>query len=293
MSSDDTIAAISSFIEGAPPGEVPTQPEMPPPLANVEGQLADVINDIEALTPSDPAILEKARPAFQKYNEDQLTSVKLPSSSQNVIISQHNHLDNGRYFDIEKRSSWAFDHVTQKVTDVQSYSSESQHLNLISSLYNSFTTHASEYYPTSTATVLPVDSDTSIILLLAANKYSPQNFWNGRLRCVYTYSPSNATLTGTIQVDVHYYEDGNVRLTTTKKVPELRIGGSARAAGDVVREIAKVEREYHEDLNRGFADLNEGGFKRLRRQLPVTRQKVEWEKVGSYRAGREIGGNRR
>ena len=42
------------------------------------------LSDIRALTPSDPALIEKARPAFQKYNEDQLASVKLPGGSQNV-----------------------------------------------------------------------------------------------------------------------------------------------------------------------------------------------------------------
>jgi capping protein alpha len=29
--------------------------------------------------------------------------------------------------------------------------------------------------------------------------------------------------------------------------------------------------------------LAEGSFKGLRRQLPVTRQRVEWEKIGGYR----------
>ena len=90
---------------------------------------------------------------------------------------------------------------------------------------------------------------------------------------------------------MHYYEDGNVRLTTSKQIPETEVA-SGRAA-DVVREIAKVEKKYHEDLNKGFNDLNEGGFKGLRRPLPVTRQKMEWEKISSYRAGRDIGGGRR
>ena len=91
---------------------------------------------------------------------------------------------------------------------------------------------------------------------------------------------------------MHYYEDGNVRLTTTKTLPEVKLnGGGTEASGvDVVREVAKVERKWQEELNRGFAVLSEGSFKGLRRQLPVTRQKMEWEKVGGLRVGREIGG---
>ena len=150
-----------------------------------------------------------------------------------------------------------------------------------------------------------------------ANRYSPANFWcssllsfftlpssrssplnsqlpadaprNGRFRTTYLLTPSSLSGTGSIKVDVHYYEDGNVRLSASK---ELSITSSS-GASEAVRQIALAERKYHEELNRGFADLSEGSFKGLRRQLPVTRQKVEWEKIGGYRLGQDIGGGRR
>ena len=103
---------------------------------------------------------------------------------------------------------------------------------------------------------------------------------NGRWRSIYIYDPSSSTLTGTIHVDVHYYEDGNVRLSTTKPVNISSVGSEAR---DIIRQIATAEKKYQEELNRGFNSLSEGAFKGLRRQLPVTRQKVEWEKISSYR----------
>ncbi len=159
-----------------------------------------------------------------------------------------------------------------------------------SSLSKALSTHAQEHYPASTTAIIPTDTDTRLAILLVANKYSPSNFWNGRLRTIYTYDPSTSTLRGTLKCDVHYYEDGNVRLTTSKTVPDTNVSGSA---ADIMRTIARVEKAYQEELNRGFGRLSEGEFKSLRRQLPVTRQKVEWEKVGSYRAGKEIGGVRR
>lgn len=50
-----------------------------------------------------------------------------------------------------------------------------------------------------------------------------------------------------------------------------------------MQQIAGWELAYQEELTRGFVRLSEGSFKGLRRQLPITRQKVEWEKVGGYR----------
>jgi capping protein alpha len=90
---------------------------------------------------------------------------------------------------------------------------------------------------------------------------------------------------------VHYYEDGNVRLLTSKDV-SVSVGANAGAA-DIVRQIAGVEKKYQEDLNKAFASLSEGAFKSLRRQLPITRQKIEWEKISGYRLGQDIGGGAR
>ncbi|KAL8895904.1 MAG: hypothetical protein Q9192_003381 [Flavoplaca navasiana] len=272
----DNAAAISAFIEGAPPGE-----------------LADVIADIQKLTANEPKLLASVTPAFQKYNEEQLSTVKLPGSSQTVRVDA---CWDGRYYDIESQKSFAFDHQTQKAADVQSYSHDSEHSALISSLLKSLSTHSIEHYPSATYTVCPTSSADTIALLLVSNKYSPSNFWNGRYRSTYLFSPSSSTLSGTINVDVHYYEDGNVRLTTTKKIPEMKVeassASSSSAAAEIMRKIAGVEKAYQEELNRGFGRLSEGEFKGLRRQLPVTRQKVEWEKIGGYRLGQDIGGGR-
>lgn len=92
---------------------------------------------------------------------------------------------------------------------------------------------------------------------------------------------------GAIKVDVHYYEDGNVRLLTDKPVSASVTSGTG--AG-IAKEISSTEKKYQDELNRGFVSLSEGAFKGLRRQLPVTRQKIEWDKVTGYRLGQDIGG---
>ncbi|KAJ9640494.1 F-actin-capping protein subunit alpha [Coniosporium tulheliwenetii] len=238
--------ALASFVESAPPGE----------LSNVTNAINTIAGD---------SSLQSLGPALEKYNEEQFTTVTLPGSSQpgQVIVSSHNSLGEGRYFDVESQSSFAFDHTTQKASAVQSYALESKNADLIKSILKSLTTHANEHYPSSSLGVYPVQNDGAIAILLVANKYSPNNFWNGRWRSHYTFS--SGQLTGNIRVDVHYYEDGN---------------------------IASIERKYQEDLNKAFGSLSEGAFKGLRRQLPITRQKIEWEKISGYRLGQDIGGGR-
>lgn len=78
-------------------------------------------------------------------------------------------------------------------------------------------------------------------------------------------------------------------LATTKPV-SLSAAGSSSSASEIVRKIAAAEKAYQEELNKAFVAMNEQSFKALRRQLPVTRQKVEWEKVGGYRLGSDLRG---
>ena len=70
----------------------------------------------------------------------------------------------------------------------------------------------------------------------------------------------------------------------------MSLNPASLTAQTVVRDIALAEKKYQEELNRGFTNLSEGAFKGLRRQLPITRQKVEWDKIAGYRLGQDIGG---
>lgn len=180
------------------------------------------------------------------------------------------------------------------------------------SLLKSLSAHATEHYPSSSYGVYPIENDSAIAILLVANRYSPNNFWsvhlfgeravysgdgtrltrnrNGRLRAIYHLPVTEpSTVTGKIQVDVHYYEDGNVSLNTAKPV-SLPI--SSLSAETIMGRIGAAERDYQETLNRAFVQMAEEAFKNLRRQLPITRQKVEWEKVGGYRLGQDISGGK-
>ncbi|PNS15319.1 hypothetical protein CAC42_5490 [Sphaceloma murrayae] len=263
---------VSSFIEAAPPG-----------------QLQNVLDDIKALTIDEPSLAKNLDPAFKKYNEEQFATVKLPGSSELVIVSKYNSLGDNRYYDSASSTAFDFDHSTQKASNTQSHPLSSSHADLIKSLSKSLSQQVSEHYPAATTGVFPSSDNASIAILTVANKYSLNNFWSGRWRSEYHLNPSSSSLTGLIKVDVHYFEDGNVRMQTEKKV-DIKLSGTSGA--EVVRQIALAEKKYQEELNRGFAELNEGVFKGLRRQLPVTRQRVEWDKVGAYRLGQDIGGGR-
>lgn len=109
---------------------------------------------------------------------------------------------------------------------------------------------------------------------------------SGRLLSTYVYDTSSSTLTGSLKLQIHYYENGNVQLNTSSVSTELplpsTISASATAsqkAKAIIQTIKKYETDYQLGIEVTYETLNERAFKNLRRQLPVTRQKVDWDKV--------------
>jgi len=261
-------ASLAAFIEATPPGE----------LANVTSAIKTITGE---------SSLQSLGPALKKYHEEQYSSVKLPASSATAIVSSHNFLGNSTYYDVDTSTSFVFDHATGKASDAKTYALESTNIEIIKSILKSLKAHTAEHYDTAGSGVFPTENDAKIAIITVATKFSPNNYINGKWRSSYIYDPASSSVSGEILVDVHYYEDGNVRLITSKDVTT-----SGSSAAEVVKAIAIAERKYQEELNRGFSGLSEGAFKSLRRNLPVSRSKMAWERWEGMRIGQDIGGGR-
>jgi capping protein alpha len=100
------LATVSSFVEGAPPGEVGLTMTLVRLLANtlracrchsryeylcaiIDTITEALLLDIKALTVDSPNLVSQLGPAFEKYNEEQFATVKLPGSSQHVWPPRH------------------------------------------------------------------------------------------------------------------------------------------------------------------------------------------------------------
>jgi len=290
----EQVAIASEFLLQAPPGEV-----------------NDVINDLGAAINDQAALQEGLLPALEEYNVAQLITIDVPLHDHKMILSAAGRIrgeDGNRYFDPRSSNSYKVDHMKLSLSDPQPYETDSSRESFRKSLETASDSYLAAHYPhkeragywdksgfgsSTTAVFSPISdsSENAWTIELVSNKYKPDNFWSGRWRSTYEVEPEKREARGRIAVDVHYYEQGNVQLHTTHSL-KIPLSSPSVTGSQVLTLISDEEGKYHEKLTESFEKMRDGGFRGLRRVLPVTREKMDWDRVMGYRLGQEIAGTR-
>jgi len=277
---DEVIEIVTGFLLNAPPGE-----------------FMEVVTDVRGLL-SDESILNSSAPAtFREYNTDQLLEVSSPAGGHKVLITKEGEVNNGEYVDPKGNCVLQFDHIRQEVTGQRSPSGNEIDRSVEdyrSAIEAELEKYCKQHYQSGAVTVYgkKEGGGQSITICLSSFKFNSANFWNGRWRSQWTakISGGKVDLTGRLRVNVHYYEDGNVQLTTdTPRKANVGGGNPQTTAANIAATIKKVEQDFHQKLEISYATLSDTTFKALRRILPITRTKVEWPKIQTYRMGNELG----
>jgi len=95
---------------------------------------------------------------------------------------------------------------------------------------------------------------------------------------------------GHFKIVVHYYEDGNVQLNTdTAQTVKIVEGSPDVTASNALKAIARAEQTYQESLDASYRSMGDTTFKALRRALPITRTRIDWNKIKNYKIGGQMG----
>eukprot|EP00054_Salpingoeca_dolichothecata_P031524 m.263788 g.263788 ORF g.263788 m.263788 type:complete len:281 (+) comp27229_c0_seq1:176-1018(+) len=266
---EEKVKIASDFILNAPPGE-----------------FNEVFNDVRVLLNNDELLKTGASGAFKKYNEDQFTPVKLPSGGD-ALVTKHGHVSDQTYFDPRSKTNFTFDHLRKEASNAEESSEESGLESLRAAFESAVTEYVKAHYPDGSCAVYAKGG--SIVVCIEDHKFQPNNFWNGRWRSEWTFDKSSGEATGLLKVQVHYYEDGNVQLRSKKEVVKA-VGGSddETIASKFVKAAETAESEYQSAISENYVTMSDTTFKALRRALPVTRTKVDWNKILNYRIGKEL-----
>jgi capping protein alpha len=123
--------------------------------------------------------------------------------------------------------------------------------------------------------------DGQLFVCITGERPNLRNFWSGKWNSMWTIAVAggSATITGEIKVHAHYFEDGNVQMQSSKPVVAAQIPSGASEkefAEALVNHIKTAESTLQGALGDMYANMNEETFRAMRRILPVTRTKMEW-----------------
>lgn len=134
-------------------------------------------------------------------------------------------------------------------------------------------------------------------MVIVGEKFQLQNMRNGQWYSTWVWNREQEQVQGNIRLMVHYFEDGNVQLGAGRQVSfafkepttstdETSI--EASIAQELIHKIKELENDVQLAINEAYSQLAETTFKKLRRQLPITRAKVDWAKLSSYKVGDQL-----
>ena len=134
--------------------------------------------------------------------------------------------------------------------------------------------------------LLPGESSSHFQICSFAEKLDLQNMQTGYWKSTWTVTNNGgntqADLQGKIEIHTYSYEDGNTQLKTCQSFGTETIqskpdsGDEGTLSHGIVSKIAEWERHVLGIL-KGVHDLSADSLKQIRRVLPITKTKMNWE----------------
>ena len=113
------------------------------------------------------------------YNKDQLTPVKLPNSSIPSLITEHNDLGGGRFFDPRSKQSFKYDHLRKEALDLQPWDGDSHVESWRDALETQFTEYTANHYKHGVCAVFGQtrSETTTLVACIEDHQFQPKNYW--------------------------------------------------------------------------------------------------------------------
>ena len=166
---------------------------------------------------------------------------------------------------------------------------------LIGALQLKLDTYCKELFLENSAKATLNLQQSCLSIHIAGRKFNCKNYlnalweskWNVHLQA------ESLEISGVVSSYVHSYEEGNIQLQASRQFAAVKLHGShetevEKMADKIYWKIRDNEDAVQVSLNESYARLTDQALKRLRRQLPVTRTKMDWNKFCGYKLSTEL-----
>jgi len=247
------------------------------------GECEEVLSDVSKLV-GDKSILTEStvKNMLKDYNQANMIAAKTPSGDK-ILVTSHGKVADDMFLDPNTGKVLRFDH---RSLDFKEETDQKQVLNDDINVYRTAIAKSLKEYSTNqykngkcTSCVYGSD-DGKIVVCLSAANVNLNNFWSGGWRSTFTLNVKDkgkTEMTGGSQLNVHYFEDGNVQLHAARdSTHSIDVTDPDGTANQVSKAIGAIESELQANLEEMYVDMHRTTFKSMRRFLPLNRQPMNW-----------------
>lgn len=237
-------------------------------------ELGEISNDIST-------ILDVNQSTINSSIEKFILANGIIVSGDKVACKWNKHDKSTKYIDYIGKKLFNIDYTTRKSIDIEDYDDgDIEYPTNFEGLVNQLKQYGEDHYPSVFAmNIIPKDG---LRILIYGQRVNQENFYSGTWSSNYVLK--DGTLRGEIKLDIHYYEEGNVRLNFSEEISE-----NVSNDKNLVKIIENIEHKLSLKVIESFNELNQRTFKNLRRLLPITRSKINWgNAIGNYRLGSDV-----
>ncbi len=245
----------------------PQSPSLPIDNLSLNGTFQQLIKELKAQCP----------PGKETEFENLISKIVLIPQKEEVEVSEESSGSEEIGKELKENTEESKD---DEINDSESIEAETT----LDPVQEELNDYVKEFFPSGAKLSYTNSSEVK----LSAIKLNPSNFWGVSWQSQWQKQQEQQKeeeqekqekWCGSVKVISHFYEDGNVQLHATRQFTGT---GSLKAF------IQRSEDSLQMSLNEAYQQLADVSFKRLRRQLPITRQKMDWNKYVTYKLSTEL-----
>ncbi|XP_061496451.1 F-actin-capping protein subunit alpha-3 [Rhineura floridana] len=265
LSKEEKIKFICSLLQQAPPGE-----------------FRNVFEDLRILVRDDHLMRYEAAQVCANHTRNNFTAVNI--KGENALVTRYNDLGGNRFFDPQIKLSFRFDHLSKRADKILLYcgvrtdNSElwRETLNIILESYmkKHFLSGDCRVYRKT------LRSNPFFVVCIEGHQYN--DVWNSLWKSVWTiaFTPPTSQVVGKIDLQIHYFKKANLHWTASKDVKDcIYLISRVQFAMEFEKLVEAEENKLQTGLVESLQILSDDIWRALRRQLPVTRTVISWDKL--------------
>jgi len=246
------------------------------------GETHFVLEDLTKLVDDLDINDEETTAVLKDHNEEHFALVLDPETNKLFVPTKYNA--NEDYYIDQKNSAKVYiNQAEHKITSSEHFDLEQDEQityyrnvldNLVEKYIETYYKDATSGYNVTTKGQPP---EFLIHIVMTAKNMNLKNFYGGEWISEWKLDASS-NLDGSVKINAHYFEDGNVQLKLHKTFSfPMELKGEAE---ENCQKILDKIREGEDDILKGLDSLYESlptqVFKTMRKALPVTNSKMDW-----------------